>query len=112
MALIDEIHKAQEMAHEKAREAQEKAQETLMDAQKMFHEAQERAVQLARERAHEAQERARQAAETMPPGLLVRLLSSIIGIPLLLALVFAQGSEDLPAWPFTVAVAICASVGA
>lgn len=112
MALLDDIHKAQEIAQEKAREAQEQAKETLTDAQHLFHEAQERALLLARERAHEAQERARRAAEAMPPGLLVRILSSIIGIPLLLALVFTPGNKVYPAWPFTVAVAICASVGA
>jgi phosphatidate cytidylyltransferase len=112
MALLDDIHKAQEKAQEKAREAQEQAQQTLTDAQHLFHEAQERALILARERAQEAQDRARRAAELMPPGLLVRILSSIVGIPLLIALVFTPGNPAFPAWPFTVAVGICASVGA
>jgi phosphatidate cytidylyltransferase len=112
MALLDDIHKAQGIAQEKAREAQGKAQETLTDAQNRFREAQERALELARESAHEAQERARRAAETMPPGLILRVLSSLVGIPILLLLVFAEGGVGLSALPFTIAVAICAGVGA
>ncbi|MBC8104514.1 MAG: phosphatidate cytidylyltransferase [Cytophagales bacterium] len=91
-----------------ARDTQGRMRET----QERVREAQERAVDLARARALEAQELARRATETMPPGLLVRLLSSLIGIPLLLLLVFAEGSPRFPALPFTFAVSVCAMVGA
>jgi len=111
MALLDDIHRAQELAQEKAKEAQEKAIEAARDAQEILRDAQEKALELARERAHEARERARRATEAMPPGLLVRLGSSVIGIPLLLLLVFAEGAPDYAALPFTGAVAICALLG-
>ncbi|MES2464300.1 MAG: phosphatidate cytidylyltransferase [Armatimonadota bacterium] len=91
-----------------ARETHERVRET----QERVREAQEKAVDLARARALEAQELARRATETMPPGLLVRLISSFIGIPLLLVLVFAEGSSRYPALPFTFAVSVCAVVGA
>lgn len=99
-SLSDAAHRAVERARERAREAQER-----------WREAQERAVDLARERAHEAQERARRASEAMPPGLLVRLASSVVGLPLLLFLVFVKGAERYPALPFTGAVAACALLG-
>jgi phosphatidate cytidylyltransferase len=102
MALLDEL----------AKEAQERALGAARDAQERVREAQEKALELARERAREAQERARKAAETMPPGLLVRLASSLVGIPLLILLVFAEGTPGFSALPFTGAVAICATVGA
>lgn len=85
--------------------------EAARDAQEIWKETQERALELARERAHEAQERARKASEAMPPALLVRLASSIIGIPLLVALVFAEGAPGVAALPFTGAVAVCALIG-
>jgi phosphatidate cytidylyltransferase len=111
MALLDDIHRAQELAQEKAKEAQGKAIEAARDAQEILRDAQEKALELARERANEARERARRATETMPPGLLVRLASSVIGIPLLLLLVFAEGTAEYAALPFTGAVAVCALLG-
>jgi len=90
-----------------AKEAQERARE-LQDRAK---EAQERAAELARQRAQLAQEAAKKAAEAFPPGLLVRLASSFVGIPLLLLLVFAEGPPKVAALPFTGAVAVCAGVG-
>jgi hypothetical protein len=101
------IDDARGRALEIARDAHGRAR----DAQDRVREAQERAVELARQRAYEAQERARKAAEAMPPGLLVRLLSSIIGIPLLVGLVFAEGLPPYTALPFTFAVAVCAVMG-
>jgi hypothetical protein len=111
MALLDDIHRAQELAQELAQEAQEKAIEAARDAQEILRDAQEKALELARERANEARERARRAAEAMPPGLLVRLASSVVGIPLLLLVVFAEGTPDYAALPFTGAVAVCALLG-
>lgn len=99
-SLQESINEARQRAVDLAREAQERARE-----------AQERAVDLARERAREAQERARKAAEGMPPGLLIRLASSSLGLPLLVLLVFAEGLPEYPALPFTFAVAICALAG-
>lgn len=99
--LEDALHEARQRAHELAQQTQERVRE-----------AQERAVELARERALEAQERVREATEAMPPGLLVRLLSSLVGIPLLLLLVFAEWPARYPAIWFTGAVAVCAVVGA
>ncbi len=81
------------------------------ETQERVREAQERAANLARERAREAQEAARRASETMPPGLFVRLGSSILGIPLIFLLVFAEGPPEVAALPFTFAVAICAVMG-
>ncbi len=106
--LDEAIAEARQRATDIVQETQEKVRET----QERVREAQEKAVDLARERALEAQERARRAAETMPPGLLVRLISSFIGIPLLLVLVFAEWPPRYPALPFTFAVSICAVVGA
>jgi phosphatidate cytidylyltransferase len=100
----ESLQEARQRATELGREAQERAGN-------MVREAQERAIELARQRAHEAQERARRAAEAMPPGLLVRLTSSMVGIPLLLFLVFAEGPPEYAALPFTCAVAICALMG-
>ena len=87
-----------------------------------LNEARDRALELAREGAREAQERvryaageaqerARKAAEAMPPGLLVRFSSALLGLPLLFLLVFAEGKPPYTALPFTFAVAICATVG-
>ena len=108
MPSLDEIARDMEG---RAREAQGKVVEVARDAQTQLREAQERALDLARARANEAQERARRASEAMPPGLLVRITSSMLGIPLLVFLVFAEGSPQFPAFAFTVAVAICAVVG-
>ena len=102
------IADARQRASEIARETQERVRET----QERVREAQERAVDLARARALASQELGRKAAEAMPPGLLVRLVSSVIGIPLLLFLVFAEGSSQYRALLFTFAVSICAVVGA
>jgi phosphatidate cytidylyltransferase len=111
MALLDDIHRAQGLAQEMAKEAQEKAIEAARDAQEILRDAQEKALELARERALRARERARRATEAMPPGLLVRLGSSVIGIPLLLLLVFAEGAPEYSGLPFTGAVAVCALLG-
>ena len=105
--ISESFQEAANRAADFGRDAQERAQQIGRDAR----DAQERALALARLRAYEARERAREAAEAMPPGLLVRLGSSIVGIPLLLILVFAEGPARATALPFTVAVAICASVG-
>ena len=85
-------------------------EEITREAQERTKEAQER-LRETQERAHEAQELARKVAETMPPGLAVRLLSSLAGIPLLLLLVFAEGPPYLAALPFTFAVAATVTVG-
>jgi phosphatidate cytidylyltransferase len=98
--LSDSLHEARRLAVDLARETQDRARE-----------AQERAAHLARELAREAQERARARAEAMPPGLLVRLFSSLLGLPLLVLLVFAEGIPPYTALPFTFAVAVCATVG-
>jgi CDP-diglyceride synthetase len=94
-------------AQERAREAQERLRET----QERVLEARERAEELARERTREAQEIARKAAETMPPGLLVRLISSLVGIPLLMLLVFAEAPLALSSLPFVFAVAATTVAG-
>ena len=100
-----------EEIQDRARDAQREAQKQLVDAQERIQEAQERASEMARLRAREAQELGRKVAETMPSGLLVRLISSVVGIPILLLLVFAGGPDGFDAWPFTVGVAICAVSG-
>ncbi len=106
---------AQEKAGAAARDAQGRArqiaEERLKEAQERIREAQESATQLARQRAEEAQELARRAAETMPRGMLVRLLSFVIGIPLLPLLVFAYGTGQYAGLPFTFATAACATIG-
>lgn len=109
--LNDSFHEAAQKAVGLAHEAQGMAVDLAHEAQHRVREAHQRAVDLARERAREAQERARRATDAMPPGLLVRLTSSMLGIPLLLLLVFAEGSPRYAALPFTFAVAICAVVG-
>ncbi len=96
---------------EQLNEARQRARDLAREMPERTREAQQRIVEQARERAHEAQEAARRAAEAMPPGLLVRLLSSFVGLPLLLLLVFAEGLPPYTALPFTFAVAICATVG-
>lgn len=111
MSQSDGNHPPHETLGEAAHRAMEQVVERAREAHERWREAQERAVDLARERAHEAQERARRASETMPPGLLVRLASSVVGLPLLIALVFAEGMPRYPALPFTGAVAACALVG-
>jgi len=105
------IHEQFDDARGRALEIARDAQGRARDAQDRVREAQEWAVELARQRAYEAQERARKATEAMPPGLLVRLLSSVVGIPLLVGLVFAEGLPPYTALPFTFAVAICAVMG-
>ena len=100
MALIDEFHRAQEIAQERAKETQE-----------LFREAQEQALELARAHAHEARERMRLAAETMPPGLLVRLLSSFVGIPFSLAVSFADIGSAVRGVPFASAIILSALLG-
>lgn len=110
-SLGDQINEARQKALDYARETPHRAREAQEAAMRRARETQERAVELARERARETQERARRAAETMPPGLLVRLASSFLGLPLLVLLVFAEGTAPYAALPFTFAVAICAVVG-
>jgi phosphatidate cytidylyltransferase len=100
VALIDEFHRAQEIAQERAKETQE-----------LFREAQEQALELARAHAHEARERMRLAAETMPPGLLVRLLSSFVGIPFSLAVSFADIGSAVRGVPFASAIILSALLG-
>ena len=104
----------------------EEMQERLKDAQERLKEAQERfketndrlieartqAIELARQRAAEAQELTRKASEAMPPGLLVRLLSAFLGIPLILGLVFWVAPAPYNALPFAVGIALCAVIGA
>ncbi len=106
---------AQEKATSAARDAQERgrqvAEERLKEAQERIREAQEAAAQLARQRAEEAQELARRAAETMPRGMFVRLLSFVVGIPLLPLLVFAYGTGAYAGLPFVGATAVCATIG-
>ncbi len=106
-SLQGSLNEARQRAVDLARDAQGRAR----DAQEWARDAQEWAVELARERAREAQERAKRAAEAMPPGLLVRLLSSLLGLPLLVLLVFAEGVPPYTALPFTFAVAVCATAG-
>ena len=103
----DSLQEARQRAIEIQREAQERAAFLLRETR----EAQERARVLARRRAQETQEILRRAAEAVPPGLIVRLTSSMIGIPILLGLVFWEGPPQYAALPFTVACAICAVVG-
>ena len=116
------MNEAGQRARDMAREAQENwqaswqaglltTQERMREAQERAREAQERALTLARLRAQEAQDAARRAGETMPPGLLMRLTTSMLGIPLLLLLVFAEGLPEYPALPFAGAVAVCAVMG-
>lgn len=102
--ITEQFQEAAQRAVDLGREAQERAHQ-------ITREAQDRALALARERANEARERAREAAQAMPPGLLVRLASSFLGIPLLIILVFAEGPVNAAALPFTVACAICAVIG-
>ena len=100
MALLDDFHRAQEIAHERAK-----------DAQDLWREAQEHALALARARAHEARERARYAAELMPPGLLVRLVSSIVGIPFCLVVAFAGKTAEWRGVAFAGAITLSALLG-
>ena len=106
---------AQEKAGNAAKDAQERARVVadarLKEAQERIREAQETATELARKRAEEAQELARRAAETLPRGMLVRLLSFVIGIPILPLAVFLYGTGRYAGLPFTGAVAICATIG-
>ena len=116
------VSDAHARARDLAREAQENwqaswqagistTQERMREAQERAREAQERALTLARLRAQEAQDAARRASEAMPPGLLMRVTTSMLGIPLLLLLVFAEGLPEYPALPFVGAVAVCAVMG-
>ena len=106
-------------AHEKAttaaKNAQEQArlvaEERFREAQVRIREAQDAAVETGRKRAEEAQELARRAAETLPRGLLIRLLSFVVGIPILPLAVFMYGTGRYAGLPFTGAVAICATIG-
>lgn len=103
---------AREQARQRLDETRDRARVAAEEARERVREANDRAVILAREAAHEAQERARQIAETMPPGLLNRLGSSLIAIPLLLALVFIEVSPEYPGVLFTFGLAIVALLGA
>lgn len=110
-AMNEAGQRAQKMARDAQGNIQASFQASFQTTQKQMRDAQERALALARQRAEEAQEAARRASEAMPPGLLVRLTSSMLGIPLLLLLVFAEGLPEYPALPFVGAVAICAVLG-
>lgn len=90
----------------------ERFREAAHEAQERVREAQERAAVIAREAAHEAQERARSISATMPPGLPMRLLSALLGIPLLFGLLFVEVSPQLPGILFTFGLAIVALMGA
>lgn len=120
--LNEAMNEAGQRAQKMARDAQgniqaswqaglQNTQDKMRDAQDRARDAQERALSLARQRAQEAQEAAQRANEAMPPGLLMRLIVSIAGIPILLLFVFAEGLPQYPALPFAGAVAICAVRG-
>ena len=100
VALLDDFHRAQEIAHERAKEAQD-----------LFRETQEHALASARQRAHDAREAARHAAELMPPGLLVRLVSSFVGIPFSLLVAFAGKSPEWRGVAFAGAITLSALLG-
>jgi len=99
-------------ARQRLEEARERARVAAHEAHERVREAQDRAVIIAREAASEAQDRARAVTEAMPPGLLVRLVSSFIGIPLLLVLVFLEIHPRLPGILFASALALVALLGA
>ena len=87
------------------------AQERLRLAQEQIRVAQEHTAATAREAAHEAQELAKAMRDAMPPGLLTRLLSAFVGIPLILALIFVEvWPERFPGLVFTLAVALIALI--
>lgn len=106
------FNSARDQARQRLDEARDRAKEAADEARERVRESQERAVQVAREAAHEAQERARAVSEAMPPGLFMRLVSSFIGIPLLLVLVFFEIDPRYPAVLFTMALAVVALLGA
>jgi phosphatidate cytidylyltransferase len=102
-----------EEVQERLREAQERlreAQERFKETNDRLIEARSHAIDLARQRAAEAQELTRKASEAMPPGLLVRLLSTLAGIPLIFVLVFWD--KPYGALPFTGGIALCGVIGA
>jgi len=103
---------AREQARQRLDEARERARVAAQEAQERVRESQERAVAVAREAASDAQERARAISEAMPPGLWVRLVSSFIGIPLLLVLVFFEVDPSRTGILFTGALALVAMLGA
>ncbi|MFM7323069.1 MAG: phosphatidate cytidylyltransferase [Armatimonadota bacterium] len=99
-------------ARQRLEEARERARVAAHEAHDRVREAQDRAVGIAREAASEAQERARAVTDAMPPGLVVRLVSSFVGIPLLLVLVFFEVDARLPGILFASALALVALLGA
>ena len=102
---------ARDQARQRLEEARERARVAAHEAQERVRESQERAVHLAREAASEAQERARAISDAMPPGLWVRLVSSFVGIPLLLVLVFLEVDPNRTGVLFTGALALVALLG-
>ncbi|MGC4045757.1 MAG: phosphatidate cytidylyltransferase [Armatimonas sp.] len=101
----------QETARERAKVAQERLkelQERVQPLEEAARDARARASEAAREYSAVFEERRKAAEEAMPPGLLTRVLSSLVGIPLLLALMFVEVNPNLPGVVFTGGVAVIA----
>ncbi|MFZ4781881.1 MAG: phosphatidate cytidylyltransferase [Armatimonadaceae bacterium] len=106
------VDDATQQARQRLDDARKKALDAAEDARIRVRDAQDVAVSTAREAARDAQERARAVADAMPAGLAVRLLSSMVGIPLLLGLVFFEISPAAPGLLFVVALASVSVLGA
>jgi phosphatidate cytidylyltransferase len=100
----ERLKELQEAAHERARLAQERAREL----EEAAREARTRALETTREAAAVLEERRKAVEEAMPPGLVTRIASSLVGIPLLLSLMFVEVTPRLPGVVFTAGVAIIA----
>ncbi len=83
-------------------------QERAREVEEIAREARVRGVEAAREYAAVLEERRKAVEEAMPPGLITRVASSMVGIPLLLALMFVETSPKLPGIVFTAGVALIA----
>ena len=83
-------------------------QEKLKELEEAALDAQRRAREAYRETAAVVEERRKAVEEAMPPGLLTRVLSSMVGIPLLLVLMFVEVSPTLPGVVFTAGVGVIA----
>ena len=103
------LYDPRDQARQRFDDAKKRAMDAAEDARIRVREVQDIALSTAREAARDAQERARVVADAMPAGLAVRLLSSLIGIPLLLGLVFFEVSPRLPGLLFVFALG-CVSV--
>lgn len=101
---LERLKEIQDAARERARVAQER----LKELEESTREARLRAVETTREYASVFEERRKAAEEAMPPGLITRVASSLVGIPLLLSLMFVEISPKLPGVVFTGGVAIIA----